>query len=80
MPNHGQIYRDQANQYDTLISKQPSLLHNIEEIKSVKGLDVIDLGAGSGRLTKELAPHAKSILALDASAEMLVENENQLKK
>jgi ubiquinone/menaquinone biosynthesis C-methylase UbiE len=78
VPNHGQIYKDLADQYDTLISRQPSLLHIIEEILPVKGLDIIDMGAGSGRLTKELAPRAKSILALDASAEMLVENEKQL--
>jgi ubiquinone/menaquinone biosynthesis C-methylase UbiE len=78
MPNHAQIYKDQADQYDTLISRQPALLHIIEELKPVKGLDIIDMGAGSGRLTKELAPHAKSILALDTSAEMLIENEKQL--
>jgi ubiquinone/menaquinone biosynthesis C-methylase UbiE len=75
---HGQIYKDQADQYNTLISRQPSLLHIIEEITPVMGLNIIDMGAGSGRLTKELAPRAKSILALDASAEMLVENEKQL--
>jgi ubiquinone/menaquinone biosynthesis C-methylase UbiE len=78
VPNHEQIYKDQADQYDTLISRQPDLLHIIEIIKPVKGLDIIDMGAGSGRLTKELAPHAKSILALDSSAEMLAENEKQL--
>lgn len=56
MPNHAQIYKDQADQNDTLISRQPALLHIIEEIIPVKGLDIIDMGASSGRLTNELAP------------------------
>ncbi|WP_409177171.1 class I SAM-dependent methyltransferase [Brevibacillus fortis] len=78
MPNHEQIYKNQAEQYDLMISRQPSLLAVIEEITPVKGQDVIDLGAGSGRLTSVLAPHAKSILALDASAAMLEVNAQQL--
>ncbi|MED1917817.1 class I SAM-dependent methyltransferase [Bacillus thuringiensis] len=78
MPNHEQIYKNQAKQYDLMISRQPSLLAIIEEITPIKGQDVIDLGAGSGRLTSVLAPHAKSILALDASAAMLEVNAQQL--
>lgn len=78
MPNHEQIYKTQAEQYDLMISRQPSLLAVIEEITPIKGQDVIDLGAGSGRLTSVLAPHAKSILALDASAAMLEVNAQQL--
>ncbi|NQF16834.1 class I SAM-dependent methyltransferase [Brevibacillus sp. HB1.3] len=78
MPNHEQIYKTQAEQYDLMISRQPSLLAVIEEITPIKGQDVIDLGAGSGRLTSVLAPHAKSVLALDASAAMLEVNAQQL--
>ncbi|WJQ82444.1 class I SAM-dependent methyltransferase [Brevibacillus brevis] len=78
MPNHEQIYKTQAEQYDLMISRQPSLLAVVEEITPIKGQDVIDLGAGSGRLTSVLAPHAKSILALDASAAMLEVNAQQL--
>ncbi|MBG9941298.1 class I SAM-dependent methyltransferase [Brevibacillus formosus] len=80
MPNHEQIYKNQAEQYDLMISRQPSLLAVIEEITPIKGKDVIDLGAGSGRLTSVLAPHAKSILALDASAAMLEVNAQQLRQ
>ncbi|MBW5471533.1 methyltransferase domain-containing protein [Brevibacillus formosus] len=80
MPNHEQIYKNQAEQYDLMISRQPSLLAVIEEITPIKGKDVIDLGAGSGRLTSVLAPHAKSILALDASAAMLEVNAQQLRR
>lgn len=78
MPNHEQIYKNQAEQYDRMISRQPRLLDVIEEITTIHGRDVIDLGAGSGRLTSVLAPHAKSLLALDASAAMLEVNAQQL--
>ncbi|NOU99746.1 class I SAM-dependent methyltransferase [Paenibacillus planticolens] len=71
MPNHEEIYQSQAETYDLLISKQPSLLDVIEAIQPVEGLDILDLGAGSGRLTCVLAPKAKSILALDDSEAML---------
>ncbi len=37
----------------------------------VEGCDVVDLGCGSGQLTLDLARQAKSVLAVDFSAEML---------
>lgn len=71
MPDHDSIYKSEAETYDLLISKQPSLYDVIESIQPVEGLDILDLGAGSGRLTRVLAPTAKSILAIDASETML---------
>ncbi|MDT8861282.1 class I SAM-dependent methyltransferase [Alkalihalobacillus sp. MEB130] len=71
MPDHSTVYTKQTELYDQMISKQPSLLKVIEEITPLNDLDVIDMGAGSGRLTTILAPHVNSILALDSSAEML---------
>ncbi|CAM4368246.1 ubiquinone/menaquinone biosynthesis C-methylase UbiE [Paenibacillus endophyticus] len=71
MPDHGAIYTQQAERYHELIAKQPSLKSIIEEIRPVAGLDVVDLGAGSGRLAAVLAGQARSIVALDAQAAML---------
>ncbi|MFD0959850.1 class I SAM-dependent methyltransferase [Paenibacillus chungangensis] len=71
MPNHEQIYAEQATRYEAMISKQPDLLEVVKGICPVRGLDVVDMGAGTGRLTKLLAPDAKSIAALDASVAML---------
>lgn len=71
MPDHTNVYKKQTELYDQMISKQPSLLKVIEELTPINQLDVIDMGAGSGRLTDILAPHVKSIVALDSSAEML---------
>lgn len=38
----------------------------------VDGLDVVDMGAGSGQLTLELAPYARSVVAVDFSPMMLL--------
>lgn len=71
MPDHDQIYRSQADKYHRLIAAQPSLLSRVDAIRPIAGLDVVDLGAGTGRLTVPLAAQARSILAVDASAAML---------
>lgn len=71
MPNHADIYANQADMYERLVSKQASLYDLIQSIVPIEGLDMIDMGAGAGRLTRVLAPTAKSILALDASESML---------
>jgi ubiquinone/menaquinone biosynthesis C-methylase UbiE len=71
MPDHEQIYQTEAARYDRLISRQPDLLQVVEAILPITGLDIIDLGAGTGRLTCVLAEKVGSILALDASEVML---------
>jgi ubiquinone/menaquinone biosynthesis C-methylase UbiE len=71
MPDHDKIYKQEAAHYHELISKQPDLRMFVEEIRPISGLDIVDIGAGTGRLTTVLAPQAKSIIALDASEAML---------
>jgi ubiquinone/menaquinone biosynthesis C-methylase UbiE len=68
------IYQSDGDRYEALISRedyQRNIPRAIDEIINVDGLDVLDLGAGTGRLTLLLAPQAKSIRAFDISAEML---------
>jgi ubiquinone/menaquinone biosynthesis C-methylase UbiE len=68
------IYQSEADRYEALISREDyrgNIPRAIDEIVRVDGLDVIDLGAGTGRLTLLLAPRVRSIRAFDASAEML---------
>lgn len=71
MPNHEAIYRNEAEIYDALITKQPALQVLINEIRPYAGLDIVDVGAGTGRLTTVLAGDARSIVATDASEAML---------
>ena len=68
------IYQSEGDRYEALIARedfQGNIQRAIDEIVNVDGLDVLDLGAGTGRLTLLLAPRAKSIRAFDVSAEML---------
>ncbi len=71
---HRQIYQTDGDRYDALIARedhQGNILRAIDEILNVDGLDVLDLGAGTGRLSLLLAPRARSLRAFDISAEML---------
>jgi len=69
-----QIYQTDADRYEALVSRedyQGNIMKALEEIVNPNSLDVLDLGAGTGRLTLMLAARAKSIRAFDASDEML---------
>ncbi len=69
-----QIYQTDGDRYEALIARedyQGNILRALDEIINVDGLDVLDLGAGTGRLTLMLAPRVKSIRAFDVSEEML---------
>jgi ubiquinone/menaquinone biosynthesis C-methylase UbiE len=68
------IYQSEGDRYEALIAREDymgNITRAIDEIIDVNGLDVFDLGAGTGRLTLMLAPRARSIRAFDASAGML---------
>jgi ubiquinone/menaquinone biosynthesis C-methylase UbiE len=68
------IYQSEGDRYEALVSRedyQGNIQKAIDKIINVDGLDILDLGAGTGRLTLLLAPRAKSIHAFDVSAEML---------
>lgn len=69
-----QIYQTDGDRYEALIARedyQGNILKALEEIIVPDGLDILDLGAGTGRLAVMLAPRAKSVRAFDISEEML---------
>lgn len=69
-----EIYQSEGERYEALVSRedhQGNIRRVTDEIVNVDGLDVLDLGAGTGRLTLMLAPRVKSICAFDLSSEML---------
>ena len=81
MPSEQEIYQKYAEQYERLIQRedyQHRILRAIEQICPLKGLDVIDLGAGTGRLSRILAPKVNSVRAYDSSAHMLARAESCL--
>lgn len=71
MPNHDQIYVAHAKAYEAMISRQPDVSAVINEIRPYRNLDVLDLGAGSGRLSTFLASEAKSLVCTDLYLPML---------
>lgn len=71
MASHEEIYSSEANAYDAMIGKQPNLLEIVNEIRPFRDLDVLDLGAGSGRLSTFIAPQAGSLICTDLSRSML---------
>jgi len=83
MPTEKEVYEAHADQYERLIQRedyQGNILKAIEMLISLEGLDVADLGAGTGRLTRLLAPKVRTIKAFDASAHMLTEAARSLKE
>lgn len=75
MTDHFQnIYANHADQYESLVARedyQGNILNKLQEIRPLAGLDVVEFGAGTGRLTLLLAPLVKSIRAFDGSQHML---------
>ncbi len=73
-PDLKDIYAHQADQYEQLVARedyQRTILKALEEIRPLAGLDVVELGAGTGRLSCLLAPHVRSLQIFDASPAML---------
>lgn len=74
MPDHTEIYDRRAEEYEELVTREDyedNLLPALNRIVLFRGLDVVDFGAGTGRVTCLLAPLVKSIRAFDISAHML---------
>lgn len=74
MPDYRAIYQNQAAQYDLMVSRedyQGKLLPALNDVRPLSGADVVELGAGTGRLTVQIAPLARSLVALDGSEHML---------
>jgi len=68
------IYQDHAQRYDQLVTREDKaqqLSATLQSICPLDGLDVVEWGAGTGRVTRLLAPYARQIHAFDQAAPML---------
>ena len=82
MPSEKEVYEKHAIEYETLVSHedyQGNILKSIREIVALEGLDVLDLGSGTGRLACLLTPNVKTIAAFDLSPHMLGITRDKLK-
>jgi ubiquinone/menaquinone biosynthesis C-methylase UbiE len=74
VPDHDAIYARHAERYDLLVSREDhpgNLLPAILRTAPFTDRAVVELGAGTGRLTRLLAPAAKIVFAFDRSPHML---------
>lgn len=83
MTDHQEIYREQAAQYELLVSRedyQGNLLRALNELIPFTGQTVVEFGAGTGRLTGLLEPVVRRIYAFDHSPHMLHTAAGKLKQ
>jgi ubiquinone/menaquinone biosynthesis C-methylase UbiE len=81
MSNLLAIFQNEAPKYDLLVSRedyQDNLLPALNAVTQIEGKRIVEFGAGTGRLTRLLAPHARSIVAFDAYEPMLNVAERRL--
>jgi ubiquinone/menaquinone biosynthesis C-methylase UbiE len=74
MPSFADIYTHYAAEYDQLVScedYQRQLLPALQNITPLQDKIVVEMGAGTGRLTRLLALYARRIYACDGFAPML---------
>jgi len=82
MPDHSEVYQSKADKYELLISRedyQGNICRTLRDICSFADRDIIDMGAGTGRLTCLVASEANSIIAFDLSPQMLDVTSEKLK-
>jgi SAM-dependent methyltransferase len=76
MVDYELIYRERPADYHRLVSaedREGNLLPAIEGVVRVEGADIVEVGAGTGRLTRLLASRAARVRAFDRSQAMLDE-------
>jgi ubiquinone/menaquinone biosynthesis C-methylase UbiE len=81
--DHLQIYRNQAAQYEQLISRedyQGNIGKTLREICDWRGKTVLDLGTGTGRLMDILLPEGAQVYGIDRSPAMLQVAREKLRK
>mgnify|MGYP006295359675 CR=1 FL=1 len=74
MPDQREIYNRNAKQYERLVSKedpQGNIISALQKIHPFQGHKIVELGAGTGRLNRMLAPLVSDIWLFDSSHHML---------
>lgn len=74
MADYREVYAKHADDYEALVVREDhegNLPRALGEVAPWEGLDVLETGAGTGRVTRVLAPRARRVAAFDASGPML---------
>jgi ubiquinone/menaquinone biosynthesis C-methylase UbiE len=83
VPTEKEVYANHAREYEELVSHedhQGSILEAIRGIAPLPNADVVDLGAGTGRLACLLQPHVRRVIACDLSPHMLAVARDKLRR
>jgi ubiquinone/menaquinone biosynthesis C-methylase UbiE len=83
VPSEQEVYAGHAREYDALVvheDYQGHILNALREIVSLTGLQVLDLGAGTGRLARLVQPFVQRVIALDLSPHMLAMARDNLRE
>lgn len=70
------IYATQAARYERMVAREDmrgNLFAALMDIVPLNGLDVVEFGAGTGRMTRLLGVTVRQVYAFDGSAHMLAE-------
>ena len=81
MPKYKKVYESQAEEYEALVSRedyQSNLLPALNELFPIADKDIVEFGAGTGRISRLVAPKAKFIYAFDAYPRMIEEGQKRL--
>jgi len=81
------FYETEAEKYDELrwTSQGGKYTHEVQRkiihsmLRDISGLDVLEIGAGTGRITQELLAQSRSVTAFDVSESMLTKLRERLK-
>ena len=74
MADYRDVYAHHAERYDALVSHEDhagNLARVLAEIAPGVALDIVETGAGTGRVSRILAPRARSLRAFDAEPAMI---------
>lgn len=83
MPDYHAIYHTQAQQYQAMVAREDvegNILPALQSIRPFADLDILDMGAGTGRLACLAAPLARRIVATDRSPAMLAVAAHRLRR
>jgi ubiquinone/menaquinone biosynthesis C-methylase UbiE len=82
MDDHKTVYATEADRYDALVTRedhQGNIIKAIGKVVHLAQKDVVEFGAGTGRLSVLLAPVVRSLRGFDSSIAMLEVAERNLK-
>jgi len=77
------LYSNHSDLYDSLVETedyQGHLLPALRELKSIENSTIVELGAGTGRITVQLLPYVRYIYAFDLTPAMIHIADRKLKK